>query len=144
MNEKFVVSVDPGDTCGVALWTEGGFLFWKRKMTLEQFEIWCNDFDNQLSIVVCENYVSRPGQRYEKKGSKMKASQGLGMAKLLARKHKAKFVQQEPNILRITALHAGISVPAKSHIADDISAYLHGFRYFITQDILKPVLQQAE
>lgn len=140
---SYVVSIDPGDTCGVALWTDTGILCWKKAMSLEEFEVWCDIFDISLSVVVCENYVSRPGQRYEKKGSKMKASQGLGMAKLLARKHKAKFVSQQPDILRITALHAGIKVPQKGHIKDDVSAYLHGFRYFVSIGMLKPVLQQG-
>jgi len=140
---SFVVSIDPGDTCGVALWSEHGHLHWKRSMSLEEFEVWADKIDVEVSVVVCENYVSRPGQRYEKKGSKMKASQGLGMAKLLARRLQAKFVQQQPDILRITALHAGIKVPQKGHIDDDVSAYLHGFRYFVSIGTLKPVLQQG-
>lgn len=143
MPGTFVVSIDPGDTCGVALWSVHGLLYWKKKMSLEEFIDWCEEFDSSLSIVVCESYTHRPGQRYEKKGSKMKASQGIGVAKSLAKKHKAKFVSSDPTVLRITALHADVKVPQKSHIDDDVSAYLHGFRYFIDAGILKPVLQQG-
>lgn len=140
---SYVVSIDPGDTTGVALWNDQGYRYWQRKMTLEEFEIWCDAFDADVSIVVCENYVHRPRQRYEAKGSKMKASQGIGIAKAFARRRKAKLVIQGPDILRITALHAGIKVPQRGHIDDDVSAYLHGFRYFVSTGTLKPVLQQG-
>lgn len=135
----YVLSVDPGDTTGVCLWLEDGTLVWKRKMSLEDYIDWANDCDIALSIVVVEDYVHARGGM-NKKGSKMKASQGLGATKLLAKRHGAKLVVQKNLILIPAAMHA--EVPIVKHFDDDISAYLHGYYYFETQGIRLPALQE--
>jgi hypothetical protein len=133
-----ILSIDPGDTTGVALWTDKGKLVWNIKMTHEEFIDWAAD-DFMLSTVVVEDYVHARGQ-LNKKGSKLKASQGLGIAKVLAKRAGAKLVIQKNSILNIAAMHAG--VPVVKHYDDAVSAYLHGYYYLETQGILKPVLQQ--
>jgi hypothetical protein len=135
----YAVSVDPGDNTGVAEWGIDGTMISNFELTHEEFVEWANDFDGTLSIVVCEDYVHRPNQRYEKKGSKMKASEGKGIARALAKRKGAKFVVQPSTVLRITALHSGKKIPSKSHISDKDSAYLHGFRYLLDAGIIEAV-----
>lgn len=137
----YVVSIDPGETCGVALWEVTGELFWKRKMSLEELIEWCATFDSGVSIVVCEDFTLRRSRANAQTGSKMAASQGIGVARAFARRKTARFVRQQPDILRIAAMHAGVALP-QGHIADDVSAYLHGFFWFEKEGILKPVLQR--
>lgn len=137
---KLVLSVDPGDSTGLALWEQSGELLWTKKMPLEDFILWAelSRYELPLSVVVCEDFTLRPrgGRNLNAKGNKLKASQGIGIAKTLAHGHGAKLVMQQPGILRMAELHA--RVPHKSHQPDDVSAYLHGYYYFETQGILSP------
>jgi predicted RNase H-like nuclease (RuvC/YqgF family) len=136
---EMVVSVDPGDTTGVALWNAEGELIWKRKMSLDDFIYWCDDPGQQLlnvTVVVCEDYTQRP-KKMNRQGNKVKAAQGIGVAKAFAQKHKAKFVAQQPAILSVAALHT--RTPHRSHQPDDVSAFLHGYFYFESVGVLKPL-----
>lgn len=132
----YIASIDPGGTCGVCLWEVTGVLVWQRKMSLDEFEVWCDEFPDTLSVVICEDFTLRRNRANAQTGSKMQASQGIGIARALARRHRAKFIRQQPDILRITALHMGVKVPM-GHIPDDVSAYLHGARWFMSEGILK-------
>lgn len=132
----YVVSIDPGGTCGVCLWEVTGQLVWQRKMLLDEFVIWCDEFAEGVTVVVCEDFTLRRNRANAQTGSKMQASQGIGIARAFARAKRAKFIRQQPDILRITALHVGVKVP-QGHIPDDVSAYLHGARWFMSEGILK-------
>jgi len=129
-----VLSVDPGGKrVGAAFWTDDGLF--------REKHIW--DFDSVLSelvkitepitVIVCEGFTNRG---MEKRGSKHQTSQVIGMLKLLAHQWGAEFIEQEPGILRVSAAHTGTQIPAKGHIRDDVSAYLHGHYYFVAKGIL--------
>jgi len=139
-----VVSIDPGDTCGIAVWSNEGVLKGNWKLSLEEL---IDYLDNELSmadiaVVVCEDFTLR-GQRgrLNAKGNKLKASQGIGVAKAFAKRMGAKFVAQQPAILKIAALHTRTKIV--THFADDVSAYLHGYWFFEQQGILHPVADEG-
>lgn len=134
------MSVDPGDTVGVALWSDEGVFLQKMKMPHEEFLEWAARLDYKISTIVVEDYVQDPRRRLNRKGSKMKASQGLGAVKLLAAQMGSELVVQKNTILNITAMHTG--TPIKRHYDDDVSAYLHGYHFFETRGIRRPTLQE--
>lgn len=136
-----VISIDPGDSTGVAVWSDEGQLVRKWKCSLEDFIDWADGVDFTVSTVVVEDYVQDPYRKLNRKGSKMKASQALGVSKALAKRLGAKLVIQKNTILTVTAMHAGVRVV--SHFPDDISAYLHGYYFFETKGIRLPALQEA-
>lgn len=137
-----MISIDPGDSTGVAVWKDNGELVKNWKFSLEDFIDWANGIDFPVSTIVVEDFTLRRGKAVQQTGSKMKASQGIGVAKALAKRLGAKLVRQPSDRLKIAAMHAGVKVPAVSHIKDDVSAYLHGFYFFETRNILKPMLQR--
>lgn len=135
-----VISIDPGDSTGVALWSDEGIFLEKFKMPLEEFLEWAAKIDFVVSKVIVEDYVQNPNRRLNAKGSKMKASQGLGAAKLLAVQHGAELVVQKNTNLNMAAMHTG--TPIVKHFDDDTSAYLHGYWYFESVGLRRPALQE--
>lgn len=142
MSDSFVLSADPGDTTGLALWTLDGELIWTTEKSLEELESWVLDLDIVLSIVIYEDFRLFRHKAAQQTGSRFGASQAIGMLKVLANRNSAKKVRQNSNILRIAGMHAGVKLP-KGHIKDSVSAYLHGFYYFESVGIRVPILQDG-
>lgn len=142
MSDRFVLSVDPGDTTGLALWTIDGELHWTDEKSLEELEAWVLDLGTSLSIIVYEDFRLYRHKAMQQTGSRFGASQAIGMIKVLGNRNGAKMIRQNSNILRIAAMHAGIKLP-KGHIKDSVSAYLHGFYYFESVSIRVPILQDG-
>ena len=132
-----VISVDPGETTGIAYWTDYGKYLDREMLTQEQL------FDKleqltDVTVVVCEDYRLRQGKQMAQTGSRFVAVQVIGALKAYARRIGAKFVLQPPNILTIAALHSQVKRPSNHAKSHDIDAYNHGFYYFETQGLLKP------
>lgn len=124
-----MLSIDPGKRIGVSLWHEGGVLIWKAVMDFEELSDWL-EVEHGLKTIVIEGYRTNP--KIKQGGSKQLASQVIGMVRAYARRRGTKMVIQENTILRVAAMHSGISVP-KGHIPDDVASVLHGFYYFESQ-----------
>lgn len=143
-----IVSIDPGDTVGVCTWTEAGVLISQKKMSLEDFIIWCDGMadsklaEAMITVVVVEDFALWAHKAFSQRGSKMKASQGIGVAKSFARRVRAKLVTQSSSILKIAAMHTGTKVV--QHFDDDVSAYLHGYWYFENAGILKSSVKHVD
>jgi hypothetical protein len=132
-----VISVDPGETTGIAYWKDDGE-FIEREML---------DFDNLLerlealegvTTVVCEDYRLRQGKQMAQTGSRFLAVQIIGALKAYAKRHKAKMVLQDATILTVAELHSGEKRPSNHAKSHDIDAYNHGYYYFETQGLLQP------
>jgi hypothetical protein len=134
-----ILSVDPGGTCGLAMWQDDGTFVNKLKLPLSGFVLWASDVDIELSTIIYEDFTLRASKAYAQRGSKLEASQGIGVVKALAARKNAKLVRQPSGILKITAMHA--EVPIVTHFDDAVSAYLHGYYYFETKGLLKTKLQ---
>lgn len=132
-----VISVDPGETTGIAYWTNDGQIVEKEALTQEQL------FDkleqlSDVTVIVCEDYRLRQGKQMAQTGSRFVAVQIIGALKAYARRVGAKFVLQSPQVLTIAALHSQVKRPSNHAKSHDIDAYNHGFYYFETQGLLKP------
>jgi hypothetical protein len=132
-----VISVDPGETSGIAYWENDGTFI--SREALPQDELF--DKLEQLSdvtVVVCEDYRLRQGKQMAQTGSRFVAVQVIGALKAYARRVKAKFVLQNPQVLSVAALHSQVKRPSNHAKSHDIDAYNHGFYYFETKGLLKP------
>lgn len=130
-----VISVDPGGArIGIAFWGENGDLFHKHIWLFEDVIDNLMEINEPITTVVVESYRNRG---VEKRGSSLMTVQVIGMMKLFAKQQGAAYWEQNPDILRVSAAHTGTEIPAKGHIRDDISAYLHGHYFFVTKGILK-------
>lgn len=132
-----VVSVDPGETTGIAYWTDKGELI--NRETLTQDELMDKlETLSDVTAIVCEDYRLRQGKQMVQTGSRFVAVQIIGALKAYARRVGAKFILQPANVLTIAALHSGVKRPANHARSHDIDAYNHGYYYFETKGLLQP------
>lgn len=133
-----LLSVDPGDNVGYALW-DGGTCYENAVVRRPVFmDMLARGYFEGVDKVVAENFRLFRGRAQRQTGSKMPASIVLGALELWCRMHGIWLTTQEPGILPIASKHANRPLPA-GHCPDDLSAYLHGFEYLVTNDVLKPV-----
>ncbi len=132
-----VISVDPGETTGIAYWSDSGEFVEREALTQEQVFEKIEILEN-VTVVVCEDYRLRQGKQMAQTGSRFVAVQILGALKAYAHKVGAKFVLQPAQILTIAELHSGLKRPANHAKSHDIDAYNHGYYYFETKGLLQP------
>ena len=132
-----IVSVDPGETTGIAYWTDQGEFVEKEMLTEEQLFDKLEALEN-VTVIVCEDYRLRQGKQMVQTGSRFVAVQIIGALKSYARRVGAKFVLQPANVLTVAALHSGVKRPSNHSRSHDIDAYNHGYYYFETKGLLQP------
>jgi hypothetical protein len=132
-----IISVDPGETTGIAYWSNTGEFVEREALTQEQL------FDkleqlSDVTVIVCEDYRLRQGKQMAQTGSRFVAVQVIGALKAYARRVGAKFVLQNPQVLSVAALHSQVKRPSNHAKSHDIDAYNHGYYYFETKGLLQP------
>lgn len=132
-----VISVDPGDTTGIAYWSDSGELLRKEMLDFDHLIDKLEELQN-VTAIVCEDYRLRQGKQMVQTGSRFEAVQVIGALRAYAKKVKAKFILQQPNVLTIAALHSGVKRPSNHAKSHDIDAYNHGYYYFETKGMLQP------
>lgn len=149
------IAFDPGINTGVACWDEnalpGIFKVCHGSIELDAF---LDELEAQKpapSVFIYERYrvaYSRANYNQAKYaaihgGKSVVAEQAIGSILRTARKLKVSVVPQEPAILSVALLHAGIPKP-KGHLRDDLSAYAHGYEYLLRQGLIKPRVLGSE
>jgi len=132
-----VISVDPGETTGIAYWSDQGEFVEREALDQEALFDKLEQLDN-VTIVVCEDYRLRQGKQMVQTGSRFAAVQIIGALKAYARRVGAKFVLQPAQVLTVAALHSGVKRPSNHAKSHDIDAYNHGYYFFETKGLLQP------
>jgi hypothetical protein len=132
-----VISVDPGETTGIAYWSDQGEFVEREALDQEALFDKLEQLDN-VTIVVCEDYRLRQGKQMVQTGSRFVAVQIIGALKAYARRVGAKFVLQPAQVLTVAALHSGVKRPSNHAKSHDIDAYNHGYYFFETKGLLQP------
>lgn len=135
--DTFVLSVDPGDSTGLARWTRHAELVERWIMSSTDTISYLARTDDYEAIV-CENFRLRHGKAVQQTGSKFEASQVIGAIRLYCRIHGTALHMQEPGILAVAQLHSGVKPPANHKLSHDIDAYNHGYYFFEQRGILLP------
>jgi hypothetical protein len=133
-----VISVDPGETTGIAFWEDDGTFISRTTLDMEGLLEFASSDQPELKTIVCEDYRLRQGKQMVQTGSRFVAVQIIGALKALAKRSGAKFVLQPANVLTVAALHSGIKRPSNHAKSHDIDAYNHGYYYFETKGLLQP------
>lgn len=132
-----VISIDPGETTGIAYWSDTGELLRKEMLDFDQLLDKLEELQN-VTAIVCEDYRLRQGKQMAQTGSRFVAVQIIGALKAYAKRVKAKFVLQDAQVLTIAALHSGVKRPSNHSKSHDVDAYNHGYYYFETKGLLAP------
>jgi len=136
-----LLSVDPGDNVGYALW-DGPECYENKVVRRPEFmRMLAEGYFDGVDRVVAENFALFRGRAQKQVGSKMPASLVLGALELWCIQHGIWLHKQHSGILSTAALHANRTLPA-GHCPDDLAAYLHGYYYLEEQDVLKPVARK--
>ena len=133
-----VISVDPGETSGIAFWEDDGTLISRTTYDLDDILKFTATTNQPIKTIVCEDYRLRQGKQMVQTGSRFIAVQIIGALKSMAQRIGAKFVLQPANVLTVAALHSGVKRPSNHAKSHDIDAYNHGYYYFETKGLLQP------
>lgn len=137
-----LLSVDPGDHVGYALW-DGGECYENLRVTRSEFmQMLANGYFEGVDKVVAEDFALFRGRAQKQVGSKMPASLVLGALELWCRQHGIWLTKQHSGILSMASKHANRPLP-EGHCPDDLSAYLHGYYYLEGQGTLEPVKREV-
>ena len=141
----FYLAFDPGKTTGWALFDGMGQVLKTGQANLDELidltEEWAK---MPIGTIIYESFVLFRHKARQQTGSKMEASQAIGIIKTLARKTDATLVEQDPTIKSLaqkwTQLKP-IGDHAQSHWVD---AFNHGAYWLIRQGIRKTALEMAQ
>lgn len=147
MREIVYVSWDPGQSTGVACWSETGDPLDvgtelksddARDRFLDRLE------SHPVREFIIEEYRVYGSKALAHTGSKVYTAQVIGDLKSWARRHGVKVIEQRSDIKEIAAKWAQVKVP-KGHMPDWMAAYLHGYYYLHRKGLIKPkVLETLE
>ena len=132
-----VISVDPGESSGIAYWSDKGEFVEKEMLTQEELFDKIEKLEN-VTVIVCEDYRLRQGKQMVQTGSRFVAVQIIGALKAYAQRVGANFVLQPANVLTVASLHSDIKRPSNHSRSHDVDAYNHGYYYFETKGLLAP------
>lgn len=142
----FYLAFDPGKTTGWAMFDGNGQIIQYGQASLDELidltEEWARVWP--LTAIIYESFVLFRHKARQQTGSKMEASQAIGIIKTLARKTDATLVEQDPTIKSLaqkwTQLKP-IGDHAQSHWVD---AFNHGAYWLIRQGIRKTALEMEQ
>jgi hypothetical protein len=138
-----LLALDPGDLTGLALFHDDGRLERRWIADLDHTLEYLEDCTDTISVIVIEDFILFRKRAQSQVGSRFKASQVIGAAKLFARRQKAKVVIQPSGILTIAEQLSGVKKPSDHRKSHDIDAFNHGYYYLVAQHIIKPAAQQG-
>lgn len=138
------ISFDPGKRTGVATWNDKGECRGKTEYLEDDLIFFlrfqlkaCRNSDyGKPKAVIYETFQVRPDKAKSFAGSVHEEIQVIGMIKLFAAELEVPLVASSPNNLRVTAMWSGTKIPAKGHIPNPVSAYLHGYHYLHTTGVI--------
>lgn len=140
----FVVAFDPGDTTGIAWFNDERQLAGFDQIPYDEVPQWWQSTmaDKDLDAVVIEDFVLFSKRAKQQSGSRMKASQVIGMLKALAALKNAKVIMQPSSILPIGLKQAGLKMPHNHSETHKYAAYVHGFFYLHSIGEVESALQK--
>lgn len=127
---KTVLAIDPGITIGWCLFIDGEVNS-LGTIKLDSFTNWLESFDPKPDVIVVEDYKLFKHKALQQSGSRMETVKVIGMIESYVVRNRIKIVRQPSNILTIAGLWTETPIPKKSHLQDQVSAYLHGSYWLI-------------
>lgn len=139
------LAFDPGKTTGWARFSDEGEAVGYGQLNLDELIEYTNSVlaeDETIQAVIVEDWLLFKKKAAQQVGSRMEASQAIGILKKLATDAGAKFVLQPSNIKSIAEKWTQIK-PVGSHANSHwVDAFNHGAFYLINAGIRKTQLER--
>lgn len=140
-----ILAVDPGDTTGIAWWRDNGDFLGKAQIPLEELpQTWGAleaEFDEPIRVAIVEDFILFGKRAQSQTGSRMKASQGIGMIKAMCSQGNRKCVVQRADKKIIALKWSQIKMPSDHAKTHEWDAYLHGYFYLVSEGLIKTPLE---
>ena len=140
--EGKIIGVDPGDTTGIAIFESNGIFDTFGQMSTEEVEQFVTDYAEPVFLVVVEDFTLQRGRAVQQSGSKMKASQVIGMMRIFAAHKGARLIMQDPS-KKDDGARLSQKFPPKNHAASHaVDAYNHAFFRMHQMGLVKSALER--
>lgn len=142
------LSFDPGKVTGWARFNNQGKVLEMGQVSLEEL-VECvellldqHNVDDPIEAVIYEDFVVFKHKAQKMAGSRMEASQAIGLIKGLAQRAGCKIVKQNSSIKPIAERWTQVKPPSDHAQSHQIDAYNHGKYYLINEGICKSALEE--
>lgn len=123
---KFI-GVDPGKTTGLVICDEDGSNIQWAQMSVPEMVEFTNTFEDDIKMIVVEDFVLFKRRALQQSGSRLHASQVIGMMEVLAAKKGARLIKQ-PAERKLDGQRRSGLVPKGRHEDNHwVDAYNHLF-----------------
>lgn len=141
MSNPYMASFDPGFPCGYCLWDEHGNLLEQSQFSEQEMLEEMVGMDGQVRHIVYEDFRLLRHKALQQSGSRMEASQAIGILKMQAFYIAAQTHVQRPENLHVASMWSGVKMPSNHKVSHEVSAYLHGYYWLVVQGIVVPSLE---
>lgn len=139
------LAFDPGKTTGWALFGSDGEAIEYGQASLTELMGLCEGWrEGDLTAVIYEDWLLFKHKAPKMVGSRMEASQAIGIIKNLAHATGAELVQQPSNIKSIAQMQTQIKPPSNHAQSHWVDAFNHGAYYLIRKGIRRTALEREQ
>lgn len=141
------LSFDPGLTTGWASFNNDGTVRAMGQASLDELMDLCADWslqEEEIVAVIYEDWLLYKHKAPKLVGSRMEASQAIGIIKAMAKRKNATLVRQPANILRQVEQWTQIFPPKDHRQSHQIDAFNHGAGYLIQQGLRRTALEEEQ
>ena len=139
----YIMSIDPGDTSGWALWSGTMEPLAEGQADLNTMIDILDQYGPGLETIIYEDFIGYKQKVGKMAGSRFVASQVIGAIKAASRRHGIELVRQPAQILGIAAMHSGRKQPSNHKVSHKVDAYNHGYYWGVKEGLLLTALQLA-
>lgn len=137
-----ILAFDPGDTTGVAIFSDQGELKQMTQLKLQDLIDFLGGYEFPVSLVIVEDFRLFKRKAMQQVGSTMPAPQVIGAIKTFASMKGVEVVLQPANIKPLALKWSGIIMPGNHADSHQWDAYLHGYYWLVSNGILQTKLQR--
>lgn len=136
-----ILVVDPGDTSGVAIFTEEGKFVYKGQYKFEPLLTMLLNVPmlvkgQEVTKIIVEDYRLRAGKQAQQTGSRFQAVQVIGALKLLARQGGFDLELATTQAKTMGAMYSGIKPPSNHSKSHEIDAYNIGIYWLVSEKVI--------
>lgn len=133
-----ILSVDPGDTTGIAIFDDQGFLVQRGQYDFKTLIEMLSGNWRRMDTILVEDYRLRKGKQAAQTGSRFQAVQVIGALKYHAHLWAAELILVDVQAKTLGAMYSGIKPPSNHKLSHEIDAHNIGVYWLVKENIIEP------